>query len=351
MRTDRMGDVILSTPVFEAIKSKYPESHLCVMVSSYAADVLKNNPHVDDVIIDDHERQGGGWRDLLRMAREIRRKQFDVAVLLRPTFRLALILFLARVRYRIGTGYRAYQMLFNRKIYEHRKVNLRHETEYNLDLLRPLGIAQQRIRPRVYLAAEEERFASRMFDELGIDADDTVVLIHPGSGDSSLNLPAKRFAEAADRLAEELGAKIIITGTEKERGLVRLITDNMQQEAFDLVGRTDLRQLAAILGRCDAAVSNSTGPMHLGAAVGTPTVAVFCPIFAAGPIRWGPCGEGHEVILPPVPVCFKCKPQSCPHYDCMEKIRADKIVSKVRAVLKDKKSVGKRQAINQSRRG
>jgi ADP-heptose:LPS heptosyltransferase len=76
--------------------------------------------------------------------------------------------------------------------------------------------------------------------------------------------------------------------------------------------------------------------MHLAAALGTPTVAIFSPVFSAGPIRWGPYGEGHQVILPPVPVCFECKSKSCPHYDCMEKIKPNQIISKVELVLKEK---------------
>jgi len=339
VRTDRIGDLILSTPVFQAIKAKFPESRLCVMASSYAADVLKNNPHVDDVIIDDHEQKGGGFRDFIRLLRRTKRSEFDVAILLRPTFRLALIAHLAGVRYRIGTGYRLYRMLLNRKIYEHRKVNLRHEVEYNLDLLRPLGIEPQRILPRVYLTVEEKQYASSLFEDLRISPNDTVVLIHPGSGDSSLNLPAKRFAQTADRLAEDLGAKVIFTGTAQERELVGLIKGAMRHQAVDLTGRTDLRHLAAVLQRCHVVISNSTGPMHLAVAVGTPTVAIFCPIFSAGPIRWGPYGEGHEVILPPVPVCFQCQPRSCPHHDCMEKISAEQIVSKVRAVLKSRRVI------------
>lgn len=344
VRTDRIGDVILSTPVLETIKLELPESHLCVMLSSYTVEVIKNNPYVDDVIIDDHERKRGGWGEVLRLIRETRKRRFDVAIVLRPTFRLALVLFLAGVRYRIGTGFRFYQMLFNRKVYRHRKVNLRHEAEYNLDLLLPLGIAPRKILPRIYLSPQEEEFASRIFHELNIASGDTVVSIHPGSGDSSLNLPHGKFAQVADGLIRELGAKIIFTGTAEERELIDVIRRSMQGEAFDLSGKTDLRQLAAILKRCSAMVSNSTGPMHLAVAVGTPTVAVFCPIFAAGPIRWGPYGEGHEVVLPPVPVCFECKPRNCPHYNCMEKIGADQIVSKMRVVLKKEKSSRKSDA-------
>jgi heptosyltransferase-3 len=341
VRTDRIGDVILSTPVLEIIKSEFPESRLCVMLSSYTVDVIKSNPYVDDVIIDDHEHKGGGLGEVLRLVRETRKRRFDVAVVLHPTFRLALILFLAGVRYRIGTGFRFYQMLFNRKVYRHRKVNLRHEAEYNLDLLLPLGIVPRKVCPRAFLSPKEEQFASRIFHELNIAPDDTVVSIHPGSGDSSLNLPPGKFAQVADGLIQKLGAKIIFTGTARERALIDSIKRGMEGEAFDLSGRTDLRQLAAILKGCDAVVSNSTGPMHLAVAVGTPTVAVFCPIFAAGPIRWGPYGEGHEVVLPPVPVCLKCKPRECPHYNCMEKIGVDQIVSKVRVVLQGEKSYRK----------
>jgi len=341
IRTDRIGDVILSTPVLEAIKSRFPESHLAMLVSLYAQEVVKNNPYLDDVIIDDHKDRHKGIRGFFMLVKEIKGRKFDVGILLRPTFRLALLLFFAGIKYRIGTGYRFYQIFFNQKIYVHRRINLRHEAEYNLNLLHPLGIRPQKISPKVHLSPEQKEFAHQILDEFKITPEDVVVAIHPGSGNSSLNLPAKRFAQVADKLVEKINAKIIFTGTQKEKGLVDFIKKNMEHTAIDITGRTNLRQLAAVLKNCDVVVSNSTGPMHLAVALGTPTVAIFCPIFAAGPIRWGPYGEGHEVVLPPVPVCFKCNPQSCPHYDCMDKIKAEQIVSKVCAVLK-KKSVSSR---------
>ncbi len=339
IRTDRIGDVVLSTPVLEAIKSRFPESHLAMLVSSYAADVIKNNPNLDDVIIDDHKNCHKGIKGFFKLVKAIRERKFDVSILLRPTLRLAFLLFLARIKYRIGTGYRFYQIFFNRKIYVHRKINLRHEAEYNLDLLRPLGIRPQKILPKMYLSSEEDEFAHQIIEEFKITPENIVVAIHPGSGNSSLNLPAKRFAEVADKLVEKVDAKIVFTGTKEEKGLVDFIKTNMEHTAIDMTGRTNLKQLASILKSCDVVVANSTGPMHLAVALGTPTVAIFCPIFAAGPIRWGPYGEGHEVVLPPVPICLKCKPQSCPHYNCMEKIGAEQIVSKVCAVLKKKSSV------------
>jgi ADP-heptose:LPS heptosyltransferase len=333
VRTDRMGDVILSLPVLQAIKSAFPESRLTMMVSPYARDVLDNNPHADDIIIDDHENLHRGIGGFFRLVRSVRNRKFDVCVLLRPTLRLAFLLFLAGIRYRIGTGYRLYQIFFNRKIYQHRKRNLKHESDYNMDMLQPLGMTGERILPRVYLSKAEENLANPMLEDLGIREEDTLLALHPGSGDSSLNLPIKRFAQVADMLIQNLRAKVIITGTERERRLADLMTSYMRNRPIDLVGRTNFRQLASLLKKVDVLISSSTGPMHLAAALGTPTVAIFCPIFAAGPIRWGPCGDGHEVILPPVPICSKCKPRSCPYYDCMDKIKAEEIVRRVDLIL------------------
>jgi len=105
-------------------------------------------------------------------------------------------------------------------------------------------------------------------------------------------------------------AKEIITGTKQEKGLANLMESYMKNKPVNLVGRTTLRQTASLLKKCAVLISNSTGPMHLAAALGMPTVALFCLIFVAGPIRWDHYGEGHEVILPPVPICFRCKPKS-----------------------------------------
>ncbi|UCB52507.1 MAG: glycosyltransferase family 9 protein, partial [Candidatus Zixiibacteriota bacterium] len=223
VRTDRVGDVVLSTPVLESIKTRFPESHLVMMVSSYAAGVVKANPNLDDVIIDDHENRHKGIKGFLVLSKEIRGGRFDVGILLRPTFRLALLLFLAGIRYRVGTGYRFYQMLFNRKVCVHRKTNLRHEADYNLNLLRPLGIKPEKIIPRVYLSPEEESFAQQVWRESEIAPDRAVAVIHPGSGDSALNLPAKRFAQVADQLVEERDAKVLFTGTKGEADLIDLI--------------------------------------------------------------------------------------------------------------------------------
>jgi lipopolysaccharide heptosyltransferase II len=333
VRTDRIGDVLLSTPVLEAIKRKYPQSEVNMMISPYTKDLLLNNPWVDKIITDEQKSAGG----FFRLVRSLRKKKFDCVILLRPTLRLALLLFLSGIRVRIGTGYRAYQFLFNCKIYQHRKTIEKHELEYNLGMLAPLGISNEGYRPRIYLSAEEEGYSQKIFNDLRIKKDDLKIAIHPGSGNSSLNYPLGKFALLADKLIEEFSARVILTGNNEEVKLSETIRSQMRNKPVDLAGRTDLRELSSILKGSDLLISNSTGPMHMAVALGTPVVALFSPLFVTSPRRWGPYGEGNEVVMPPVEICHKCVREKCSHFNCMDKIDPDEIVSRVRKIL-DRKS-------------
>jgi lipopolysaccharide heptosyltransferase II len=332
VRTDRIGDVVLSLPVLEAIKRKYPDSQVTMMVSSYTKELLGHNPWVDEIITCDQ----AGFKGFLTLAKSLRDKRFDVAVLLRPSFKLAFLLFLSGIKVRIGTGYRAYQVLFNYKIYQHRKTIERHELEYNLDMLVPLGISSERLAPRIFLSAEEDRFSRKILNDLDVKKDDTKIVLHPGSGDSSLNYPLEKSAMVADKLIEGCSAKIILTGSKKELDLSLRLKRSMRNQPIDLTGKTTLRGLCALLKGADLLISNSTGPMHIAAAVGTPVVALFSPLFVASPKRWGPYGEGHEVISPGIETCYRCQPQKCPDFNCMERIDPDEVVSRVKNILKRK---------------
>ncbi len=332
IRTDRIGDVVLATPVPEAIKRSYPNSQVTMMVSAYTRDLFNHNPWVDEVITEDQENLKG----FFKLVKLLRSKKLDVVILLRPTLRLALILFLTGIKVRIGTGYRAYGFLFNHRIYQHRKTIEKHELEYNLNMLAPLGMHKEKMMPQIYLSPEEERHSKRIFDDLNIREENVKIVIHPGSGHSSLNYPLKKFALLADKLIQGLSAKVILTGNQKEMKLSEKMRASMRNQPFDLTGQTDLRGLCLLLKGADLLISNSTGPMHLASALGTPVVALFSPLFVASPKRWGPYGEGHEVISPPVKTCYKCDSERCPDFNCMEKIDPEEIILRVKKILQGK---------------
>ena len=136
MRTDRIGDVILSTPVLTALKGHYPDSHISMMVQRYTRDLVEGHPHVDKVICFEDIAD----RSFLSRVRFIRQQHFDHVFLLHPRLHLSLLMFVARIPVRIGSGYRWYSFLFNRRIFEHRKTAQHHELDYNLRMLQAIDI-------------------------------------------------------------------------------------------------------------------------------------------------------------------------------------------------------------------
>jgi lipopolysaccharide heptosyltransferase II len=337
VRTDRIGDVILSLPVLEALKRNFPQSFVGMLVSPYTQELLKNNPFADKVFLDDSSFENCGIKGFFKLKKKLQKEKVDVVILLYPTFRLALLFFLCRIRFRIGTGYRLYSIFFNKKVFEHRKNIKRHELEYNLNLLALLGITPERIKPKVYLPEREGEKTIELLKASGVEKSVPRIAIHPGSGKSSLALAPDKFALLADKIIERGKFTIIITGTEKDKNSVTAMLGQMRNKVVNLTGQTDLGQLAAVLSQCQLLITNSTGPMHLAVAVGTPVLAFFSPVFVASPKRWGPYDEKSRTLLPPVPVCSKCLKDKCEYFNCMDKFDLEEVVKQVLEILNREK--------------
>jgi ADP-heptose:LPS heptosyltransferase len=136
VRTDRIGDVILTLPMAKAVKKQFPDAYIVMLIRRYTTELVEDDQNVDKILFyDDSDR----LVPFFQLVASMRAQQFDVVFHTHPRFRLALITWLARIPIRAGTGYRWYSFLFNRKIYEHRKDAKRHELEYNLNLLTTIG--------------------------------------------------------------------------------------------------------------------------------------------------------------------------------------------------------------------
>ena len=333
IRTDRIGDVLLSTPVLSVLREQDADSHIAALVSPYAAGVIEGHPALDEVVIDDQTGRHRGLRGFYLLVGDLRRKRFDAVLVLHPTARLALACRLAGITERVGTGYRAYGFLFNRKVFEHRKDARRHEVEYNLGMARALFDKAGNAAPEIHVPEEARHAVAHHMHRWGVLPNDPLVLLHPGSGGSARNWPAGSFAELAGRLSES-GIRVVVTGSADERDLVDRVANT--QSALKIAGELDIKELAALLQASSLCVTNSTGPMHIAAAVGTPTVALFCPITPCSPTRWGPYGEDHDVMMPEVPACpanHRCIETACPYFDCMERITVNEVFEAVRGRL------------------
>jgi len=139
VRTDRIGDVVLSLPMAEIIKKHYTYCKVSFLVRDYTKEILSNNPSIDETII---LQEKNGKIKLSANCKEISSKNFDACIVVNPTFVVALILFFSGIKLRIGTGYRWYSFLFNSKVFEHRKYAEKHELEFNVNMLQKIGIKE-----------------------------------------------------------------------------------------------------------------------------------------------------------------------------------------------------------------
>ena len=197
VRTDRIGDVVLSLPLVGIIKKHFPNSKLSILVRNYTKDLTVNYPGLDNVII---LNEKNGNPDLFSNINQIKKHDFDSCIVVYPTFKIALILFLSRIRIKIGTGYRWYSFLFNRKIYEHRKFGEKHELEYNIRMLKELEIDEKidaiNVAFNLQILPESEQFVENKLRELNFRNDLPTLIIHPGSSGSAVNLPISKVTES-----------------------------------------------------------------------------------------------------------------------------------------------------------
>lgn len=330
-RTDRLGDVILSTPVATALKKNFPNAHVTFLARRYTAEILRCHPHVDEIIELDGAEIAG---DSNRLIAVLRQKTFDAAIMLYPQPQLAWAIRRSGIPLRLGTGYRWYSFLFNRRVFEHRKNAAHHEAEYNLRLLQPLGIANSPVEFHFTLSpAERERIDAKL-NALG--ANGRPVILHPGSGGSARDWPPENFARLADLLSQQFGAQVMLTGAPHEVELINGILQQTTTKPISLAGRLSITELAVLCQRAAVFVSNSTGPLHLAVMVGAAVAAFYPPIRACRPERWGPYGRRTDVLMSQQEECTHCRAANTRVCDCMRAIAVETALQKIREKLSEK---------------
>lgn len=329
IRTDRIGDMLVSTPVFKVLRKVYPDAHIAALVNPYTKDILLHNPYIDEIIVDDIKGEHTDFYGFMSLVKVIKEKKFDVAVALFSNFRVGLLTFLARIPKRIAPATKLAQIFYTDRIKQRRSRSVKHEADYNLELLSALGIDDHEKEVGLWFDESSEKSAYNYLKSkelLDASNEKRLIGLHPGCGDSAKNWKPERYAELADRLISDHGHSVILSGGPAERELLTEVTKVMKNKA-DLFMPDNVLDFAALLSKLSVFVSSSTGPMHMAAAVKTPTVSLFCPIRVCTPIRWGPVGNRQHVLIPEVPQCEKCIREQCEHYECMEKISVDSVLA------------------------
>jgi len=332
VRTDRIGDVVLSLPLAELVKKHYPDCRVTFLLKDYTRSLAEGHPFIDNILI---LKEKNNKISLINNIRQIKKNSYDAAVVVYPTLITALIIFLTGIKQRIGTGYRWYSPLFNHKVFEHRKNALRHELEYNINLLKYFGI-EENVTPsnvnfNLKIAQRDDERVKTILRVKGIDLKKPIIMIHPGSGGSAVDLPINKFKELIELVFNNLGAEIIITGTKSEMELCHNLF--IPGKTKNLAGLFDLAELKALINHSDIFIANSTGPLHIAAALGKYVIGFYPKIPQCSPKRWGPYSD-RSIVFTPGLECSSCTREQCERLDCMSTIKVSEVFAEIEKIFK-----------------
>ncbi len=352
VRPDRIGDVVLSTPVLEALRHHYPDCDLQMLVRDAVVPVVQHSPYLTKLFIYRPDSTHAGFGGFWRLVRQIQLEQFDIAITLQVSFRVTVALAIAGIRYRVGPYSKWYSYLaFNRGSRQSRSAVEMHETDYNLMLLRKLGIRtpSRKFEPSITVDADAKERMRVVVRELGIADGASFVTIHPGMGGSALNWSEGYYVDLIARLATR-GVHVVVTGGIHEKTLVERVVAAAKQRNSELPihvflganSPSGLSDMIALLSLAQVMVAPSTGPLHIAAALGKRTVSFYAPIKVQSAIRWGPyaADESKHIVLVPDALCgqdFKCAGRKCHFYFCMERLGVDEALGSVMSQLEKTK--------------
>ncbi|GAB4535405.1 MAG: lipopolysaccharide heptosyltransferase II [Thermodesulfovibrionia bacterium] len=337
-----IGDSVLTLPAIRAIRKGFPDAHISILVKPWVSDIFKGNPHIDEIILYNISK--------LKLIKGLRRRQFDMAILLQNAFDAGLIAWLSGIPERIGYRTDLRGPLLTKAIPVDSSILKRHQVYYYLNLINSIGIETDDHQPYIHLMDDEREWARRLLnnsfnieDGFPLLLTPPLIGLNPGATyGSSKRWLTERFAELIRRIVDELNGRVIIFGSPSEVRLVdeiirELDTDNplpithYTSRILNMAGRTTLRELIALISECDVFITNDSGPMHIASALSVPTVAIFG---STNPSTTSPFGEGNRVVYKGLP-CSPCLKRECPegHLRCMKDITVHDVFSALKEVI------------------
>jgi heptosyltransferase-2 len=304
-RTDRIGDLVLTTPLFRALREKFPKAWITALVFLEHREIVQENPYLDEVILYDKKGKERSLWGQFEFSQKLRRKKFDAVVHAHGTNRMHLAAWFAGIPQRIGYKRRAAWALTHAYPYN-KKEGKKQEAEYLFELLTPLGISPPHEIATFFPVTDRSvrSFESlRLFHKIPCNL--PWVVLNPSASDVTKMWPAERFAELVARIHKERPSVFLAVGTSKDREIIQRLKKNTPIPVFDLSGRLSLGMLGALLKGSVLLVSNDSGPVHIATAVGTPVVSIFGRYGPGlGPQRWRPLGRNSRVVakdVSPIP--------------------------------------------------
>ena len=332
VKLSAIGDVIHALPVSYAIKERFPEAHLTWVVEKPAYPILEGNPYIDDIILFEKAKfrsVSGFLHEIGPFRRRLRARSYDASLDLQGLFKSAAIVWNAGARQRVGTAnMREGAHLVSRPIRGAHAEG--HIVERYLDVARALGCTVDEVRFPVAVSERDRAAAETLLLREGVQEQRTFVAFAIGANWPNKRWPAAHFAALADRLYRAHYVPVLVGGGRLDETLAQDIMAASEIPPVNLVGRTNLKQLAHIFTRAALVLGGDTGPVHLAAGLGTPTVMLMGPTDAN---RNGPYGQQENAIEVDRP-CRACWKRACPKgLDCLAAITPEMAVERMRPLL------------------
>jgi lipopolysaccharide heptosyltransferase II len=319
LRHDRIGDMVLSTAALKALRRGYPHAKITVLASERNFEILKHNPNVDKVLI----YKGIPW-----FIREIRTQCYDLVIDPFVTYELkqALMTYLSGGKYRIGFEEAGREVFFN--VRGPATSPPKRMVDHLLDLAVLAGGKREGCEPEVFLSDTEIQWANDALVEKEIRAHDLIIAIHPGAHYPSQRWPAERFGELSRTILERGEAQVILLGSQAEEVLLHDVK-KIAGDGIQVFSGLKLRDLMALINRCDLLVCNNSGPLHVASALKVPTVSMIGPTVTP---LWLPYGQ-HNAVIGKELSCSPCNRAHCKDHECMESITVDEVFKAVRSQI------------------
>ena len=327
-----IGDAVMTIPALRGLKRANPDARITLLVNPWVSSLFEKDPNVSEIILykDIYRSIPGRFR----LAREMRKHEFCMAILFQNAFDAAIIALLAGIPERIGYNRDARRFLLTDAVPFDDQARKLHHIDYYLNLIKKAGFPFAYERPWIYLTLEERLTARKRLESLRRP----VVGINPGATyGSSKRWHPERFAEVAYRVISEMNGSAVIFGGPSETEIAAEIEKEvinlsgcmpLDTQLLMMAGKTGLRELISLISECDVLVTNDSGPMHIGYAVRTPVVAIFG---STSPKHTGPVGKS-DIAIKKTLHCSPCLERECRSHDlkCMEMITSGEVFEALR---------------------
>ena len=327
------GDVLFSTPAIRAIRMTYPDSTLVCLVPPRCADILKNNPYLNEVMVVHDRVSFYAWFEHLRIILQIRKYRFDTAIFFHRSKTKVWWTWAAGVRERAGYQAPGRTWLLTRAC--PKPAAPMHKIDYFLNLLKFLGISHDGRAPDFYPCVGARSELEELLKINGLTAHSPYAVMHVGGNWNLKRWPESHFVEWAKRMLKKYSWRIILCGTLKEETLANRIGSHFEnKEVISFCGKTSIDTLALLLKNAQVVLSNDSGPIHLAASQGAKIVGLFGP---TSPDLTGPVSRGLSAIQRKDVGCeIPCYYRSCDHRICMDWLTPEEVFENTVKLLEEK---------------